>query len=163
MMERSARLAIVLAFAPLAGVAACGPSEGPRNVPSLERVEQGYGSSLRGEATGDVSSLTGEELTGQRVNTVEEMLDGRVPGLLVTRTGGGGLSVRVRGVRSLIGNNEPLVVIDGVPVNATTVSQALSGLAPGSVARIDVLKDAGYTAAFGSRGANGVILVTTKR
>jgi TonB-dependent SusC/RagA subfamily outer membrane receptor len=55
------------------------------------------------------------------------------------------------------------VVIDGVPVNATSASQALSGLAPQSVARIDVLKDAGSTAAFGSRGANGVILVTTKR
>ena len=163
MMERSVRPARLLAVVVLAGIAACGPSRGPRSVPSLERVEQGYGSSLRGETTGGVSSLTGEELSAQRVNSVEELLDGRIPGLLVTRTGDGALSVRVRGVRSLIGNNEPLVVIDGVPVNAPTVSQALSGLAPQSVARIDVLRDAGSTAAFGSRGANGVILVTTRR
>ena len=147
----------------LAGTLSCGPSHGPRTVPTLERVEQGYGSQLRGEATGGSASLSGDDLSAQRVNTVEEMLDGRVPGLLVTRTGDGALSVRVRGTRSLIGNNEPLVVIDGIPVNAPTVSQALSGLAPQSVTRIDVLKDAGATAAFGSRGANGVILITTRR
>ena len=163
MMERSVRPAVLLAATTIAALAGCGPAHGPRSVPALERVEQGYGSSLRGEATGGVSSLSGEELTAQRVNTVEEMLDGRVPGLLVTRGGDGSLTVRVRGVRSILANNEPLVVIDGVPVNATSVSQALSGLAPQSVARIDVLKDAGSTAAFGSRGANGVILITTKR
>jgi TonB-dependent starch-binding outer membrane protein SusC len=161
MMDRPVRLAAFHAL--LLGLAACGAARGARTVPALERVEQGYGSSLRGEATGGTSSLSGEELTAQRVNNVEELLDGRVPGLLVTRTGDGALSVRVRGVRSLLGNNEPLVVIDGIPMNAPTVSQALSGLAPQSVARIDVLKDAGSTAAFGSRGANGVILVTTKR
>ena len=161
MMDRPASPAVVLSV--LVALAACGAAGGARSVPALERVEQGYGSSLRGEATGGSSSLSGEDLTAQRVNNVEEMLDGRVPGLLVTRTSDGSLSVRVRGVRSLIGNNEPLVVIDGIPVNAPTVSQALSGLTPQSVARIDVLKDAGSTAAFGSRGANGVILVTTKR
>jgi TonB-dependent SusC/RagA subfamily outer membrane receptor len=128
----------------------------------MERVEQGYGSSLRREATGGVSSLRGQELLDQRVSMVEELLDGRVPGVLVTRTGGGAISVQVRGVRSILGNNEPLVVIDGVPVNASSASQALSGITPQSVARIDVLKDAGSTAAFGSRGANGVILITTK-
>jgi TonB-dependent starch-binding outer membrane protein SusC len=159
MMDRPVRLAAFHAL--LLGLAACGAARGARTVPALERGEQGYGSTLRGEATGGTTSLSGEELTAQRVNNVEELLDGRVPGLLVTRTGGA-LSVRVRGVRSFLGNNEPLVVIDGIPMNAPTVSQALSGLAPQSVARIDVLKDAGSTAAFGSRGANGVILVTTK-
>ena len=97
------------------------------------------------------STSFGETITAATTTTpsVATMLTGRYPS--------------EHGVRSLLGNNEPLVVIDGIPMNAPTVSQALSGLAPQSVARIDVLKDAGSTAAFGSRGANGVILVTTKR
>ena len=146
----------------LIGLAGCSSAPVPRNVPYYNRVEVGYGSELRGAVTGSVASLSGEDLTIHRVGRVEEMLQDRVAGLTVSRRGDGSLAVRIRGGRSLIGNDEPLVVIDGVPVSAPSVSQALSGLAPHDVARIDVLKDAGSTAAYGSRGANGVILVTTK-
>jgi TonB-dependent starch-binding outer membrane protein SusC len=75
----------------------------------------------------------------------------------VTRLGGADFSVRIRGARSLAGSNEPLFVVDGVPRTAG----ALDAIAPSSVVRIDVLKDAATLAAYGARGANGVILITT--
>ena len=128
-----------------------------------ERVEIGYGTQERDHITGSVSSLTADDLGNQRVSRVEELLEDRVPGLTAVRRPDGSLSFRIRGTRSLIGNNEPLIVIDGMPVSASSVTLALGGLAPQSVHRIDVLKDAGSTAVYGSRGANGVILITTKR
>jgi TonB-dependent SusC/RagA subfamily outer membrane receptor len=144
----------------LTALAACGPA---RPSPDYtEPVQVGYGSEWRGDVTGSVSSLSGDDLANQRVGRVEELLQDRVAGLLVTRRSNGTYTVRIRGGRSILGNDEPLVVIDGRPVSAASVSLALSGLAPQSVERIDVLKDAGSTAAYGSRGANGVILITTR-
>ena len=160
-MNRTSLSSLAL-VAVVTGLAACGPSRAPRTVPYLHRVEVGYGSELSGAVTGAVSSLSGEDLTTHRVARVEEMLQDRVAGLTVSRRRDGSLAVRIRGSRSLISNDEPLVVIDGMPMSAPSVSMALSGLAPHDIARIDVLKDAGSTAAYGSRGANGVILVTTK-
>jgi TonB-dependent SusC/RagA subfamily outer membrane receptor len=98
-----------------------------------------------------------------RVTRVEEMLRG-VAGLEVTRLSNGGYQIRIRGQRSIRGNpadDDPLIVIDGVP--ASTGPAALADLAPQDIARIDVLKDAGATSQYGSRGANGVIVITTKR
>jgi iron complex outermembrane receptor protein len=98
-----------------------------------------------------------------RVTRVEEMLRG-VPGLEVTRLANGGYQIRIRGQRSIRGNptdDDPLIVIDGVPSSAGPA--ALADLAPRDIARIDVLKDAGSTSQYGSRGANGVIVITTKR
>lgn len=92
----------------------------------------------------------------QPAGTVEELFIGRFPGVEVYRSSTG-LSVRIRGRTSVLGGNEPLYVLDGVPVGG------LDGINPGDVARIEVLKDAGATAAYGVRGANGVILITTKR
>jgi len=74
----------------------------------------------------------------------------------------GDVSLRIRGTRSLHGDNEPLLVIDGVPAHGA-IGAALAGLVPRDIARIDVLKDAGSTAIYGIQGANGVILITTKR
>jgi TonB-dependent starch-binding outer membrane protein SusC len=149
--------ALVLLLAPLA---ACGPARPSRDY--AEPVQVGYAREWRGNVTGSVSSLSGEELDNQRVARVEELLQDRVAGLMITRRPNGSFTVRIRGGRSLIGNDEPLVVIDGSPVSAQSVSLALSGLSPQNVERIDVLKDAGSTAAYGSRGANGVILITTR-
>ena len=98
-----------------------------------------------------------------RVARVEEMLLGRVAGVQVVRTADGDFTVRVRGAHSFNGNDEPLLVVDGMQIPARGLRRALSGIAPQDVARIEVLKDAGATAAYGSLGANGVIVITTKR
>lgn len=103
--------------------------------------------------------------TDARVTRVEELLRG-VPGLEVARTPDGGYRLRIRGERGIRGNptdDDPLLVLDGIPVSAGSLSSTLAGLSPGDVARIEVLKDAAETSAYGSRGANGVIVITTKR
>lgn len=130
-------------------------------VPTPELVRIGYGEVERRDLTGSVSSLDAEELEGVRVSRVEELIRDRVPGVQVLRTPSGDYSFRIRGARSLMGSNEPLLVIDGMPIHPRAMTAALSNIAPANVMRIDVLKDAGSTAAYGSRGANGVILITT--
>jgi TonB-dependent SusC/RagA subfamily outer membrane receptor len=103
--------------------------------------------------------------TDARVTRVEELLRG-VPGLEVTRTPEGGYRLRIRGARSIRGNptdDDPLLVIDGITISSGSLNSTLSELAPGDIAQIEVLKDAAATSAYGSRGANGVIVITTKR
>jgi len=156
-------LSVALVLPMLVGLSACGAARPSRDYSDLEPVQVGYGTEWRGELTGAVGSLAGDDLSRQQVGRVEDMLQDRVSGLIVSRRGDGTVSVRLRGSRSFLGNNEPLVVIDGTAINASSVSLALSGISPQSISRIDVLKDAGSTAAYGSRGANGVILITTKR
>jgi TonB-dependent SusC/RagA subfamily outer membrane receptor len=113
--------------------------------------------------TGAVSVIRQDELDHMRGGRIEEMIAGRVPGLEVVSSGGGGYRFRIRGVASFNGNDEPLCVIDGVPIRSGGISGALAMLVPQDIARIEVLKDAGAAAAYGSRGANGVIVITTKR
>ena len=103
--------------------------------------------------------------TDARVARVEELLRG-VPGLEVMRLSDGGYQLRIRGHRSIRGNpgdDDPLLVVDGIPISREALAGALAALAPDDVARIEVLKDAGATGIYGSRGANGVIVITTKR
>ncbi len=114
------------------------------------------------EATGATSVLGEEELDRMRGSRIEQMIAGRFPGLEVIATPDG-YTFRIRGAASLMGRDEPLCIIDGVPVRAGGISSALSMLMPRDIARIEVLRDAGATAAYGSRGANGVIIITTKR
>jgi TonB-dependent SusC/RagA subfamily outer membrane receptor len=131
-------------------VIACGPGSPPPQASS--------------PATGAVTTIVPSE-TDARVSRVEELLRG-VPGLEVAPLPAGGYQLRIRGQRSIRGNpadDDPLLVIDGVPIAAGSLSSALADLAPRDIARIDVLKDAGATSAYGSRGANGVIVITTKR
>ncbi|MDQ3606682.1 MAG: TonB-dependent receptor plug domain-containing protein [Gemmatimonadota bacterium] len=135
----------------------------PPAAPEPETVSFGYGSQERSEISGSVASLSGRELENVRVARVEELLQGRVPGLQVVRRPNGDFSLRVRGSSSLVGNDEPLLVIDGMPIRMGGIGQALRGMAPQDIARIDVLKDAGAAAIYGSRSANGVIVITTKR
>ncbi|HMH84199.1 MAG TPA: TonB-dependent receptor plug domain-containing protein [Gemmatimonadales bacterium] len=114
--------------------------------------------------TGAVTTIIPTE-TDARVTRVEELLRG-VSGLDVTRLADGGYRLRIRGERSIRGNpgdDDPLLVIDGITVSSDALSSTLAGLAPGDIARIEVLKDAGATSIYGSRGANGVIVITTKR
>jgi TonB-dependent starch-binding outer membrane protein SusC len=131
------------------------------NRPDL--VEVGYGRQTRRSLTGSVSSLDAEKGLHPRFARVEEMMMGRLPGVEVSRISGGGFAVRVRGAGSFTGSAEPLFVVDGVPLRTGTPGHMLAGINPADVSRIDVLKDAGSTAIYGSSAANGVILITTRR
>ena len=108
-----------------------------------------------------VSTVSGEDLHGMPTARVEELLEGRSAGVQVIRVPGGGIAVRIRGRSSIYGDTEPLYVIDGVPVEVTT-GHGLSWLNPGDIQRIEILKDASATAVYGMRGANGVVLITTR-
>lgn len=145
-----------------AGAVGCG---GQRRAPEIDRGSQvaiGYDRVDEKDVTGAVSSLSAEDFELIGVSRVEELIRDRLPGVQVRLLPNGDYSFRIRGTRSLVGNNEPLVVIDGIPVSQQAMRAALSGLAPRQILRIDVLKDAGSTAAYGSRGANGVIMITTR-
>jgi TonB-dependent starch-binding outer membrane protein SusC len=144
-----------------AGTLACARSGPPPDRPAPDNVPVGYGTQEREEITGSVGSVAMEETRGNRYNSVEEMLAGRVAGVQVTRTSSG-ISVRIRGSGSLRANMEPLYVVDGVTVIVGRAGSGLS-ISPHEIERIEVLKDAAASAMYGSRGANGVVVITTKR
>ncbi|WP_111706440.1 SusC/RagA family TonB-linked outer membrane protein [Lutibacter citreus] len=131
------------------------------DVASLDEVVViGYGTAKKSDVVGSVSQVTAKSFENQPVTRVEDALQGRASGVKVTRSSGqpgGEIKVRIRGVNSITGNNSPLVVIDGV------IGGDLSIINPNDIASMDVLKDASATAIYGSRGSNGVILVTTKK
>ena len=143
------------------GSAACSaraPALDPR--PVGEPVPIGY-ATVTGGATTGAASLSGSRMEEVRARRIEDLLR-RLPGVSVARVGNGRLSVRVRGPDTLLGSAEPLLVIDGVPVERDT-GGLLAGIHPSDVARIEVLRDAASTAIFGVRGGNGVIMITTRR
>ena|SRR5437868_3881996 len=107
------------------------------------------------------NTATDKDWKGQVVSSPEELLAGRFPGVTVLRVAGG-IAVRIRGESTFSGDREPLYVVDGMTIEAGP-GGALQGINPGDIERIEVLKDIGSTAQYGSRGANGVILITTKR
>ena len=142
--------------------AGCGATPPAADGPEPERVEVGYGTQDPRKVTGAVGSLNTEDRNANRATRVEELFQGRLAGVQVTHTGSG-YSVRVRGAGTLLSSGEPLYVVDGVPLYAAAPGHALDGINPSDVARIDVLKDAGASAIYGSKAANGVILITTRR
>jgi TonB-dependent SusC/RagA subfamily outer membrane receptor len=103
-----------------------------------------------------------EDVADMPVVRVDELLIGRVPGVRMVQLPGGGIAVRVWGPSTFVGDNEPLYVVDGVPVHVTP-GRGVDWLNPGDVASIRVLKDVSETAAYGVRGGNGVVLITTRR
>lgn len=141
-----------------------------------EIVAIGYGTETRRNLTGAVSSIESEALEESHAAvSLEQAIQGRVPGVVVTTNSsepGGGLSIRVRGGNSLSGDNEPLYVIDGFPMTSGgreageqgqgQGGNVLSGINPDDIESIEILKDASATSIYGSRGANGVVLITTK-
>ncbi len=138
------------------------------DVNMLEQVVVvGYGTMKRSDLTGSVSSID-EKAIKQGVNTsLEQAMQGRIAGVQVTQNSGapgGGISVQIRGINSLSGN-EPLYVIDGIQISGQTSSDnsVLSSINPSDITSIEVLKDASATAIYGSRASNGVVLITTKR
>ena len=133
-----------------------------------EIVVVGYGTQNRRELTGSIASINTQTIRDQPITNVLEGLSGRLPGVLIqqnTGAPGNAPSIKVRGLGSISAGNGPLVVVDGQPLNSGGLTNAggLQQLNPNDIEKIDVLKDASATAIFGSRGANGVVLVTTKR
>lgn len=126
-----------------------------------DSVQVGYGAQAKRDVTGSVGSIDAERAPRGTATTFADLLDGHVPGVQVTRLSNGGVSVRIRGDRSFHADGEPLYVVDGIPVSGG--AGFLPDIDPREVRRIDVLKDAGSLATYGSRGANGVILISMKR
>ncbi|WP_161888732.1 SusC/RagA family TonB-linked outer membrane protein [Pontibacter russatus] len=125
-----------------------------------EVVVVGYGTQRAEAVTGSVASISAEEITKVPSGNITQALQGRLPGVEFTQTSsqpGATMQIRIRGTRSLTADNNPLVVLDGIPFPG-----AISDINPNDIKSIDILKDASATAIYGSRGANGVILVTTK-
>jgi len=127
-----------------------------------EVVVVGYGTQKKSDVTGSVGSVSTKEIKATPITGLAQSMQGRVAGVQVQQTSnapGGGVSIRIRGGNSLQGGNEPLYVVDGFPLS----NEAGPTLNPNDIESIDILKDASATAIYGSRGANGVVIITTKR
>lgn len=149
-------------------------------VPSADELEElvivGYGVQKKRNLTGSVVSVGSEEIEQTNLQDPISIMQGRAPGVQVTSNSGapgGGMSIRVRGASSLNAGNSPLYVIDGVPIESNSLSSLngtenfglnpLADINPRDIESIEVLKDAASTAIYGSRAANGVVMITTKR
>lgn len=124
-----------------------------------EIVVIGYGTAKRSDLTGAVSTVKEKELTSYTVTDPLQALQGRVAGVSVSQNTGepsGDYSIRIRGVNSILGGNAPLIIVDGIPQNSSSIGSY-------DIESMEILKDASATAIYGSRGANGVILITTKK
>lgn len=126
-----------------------------------EVVVIGYGTQRREAVTGSVASVEGEQMREVPSSNITQALQGRVAGVEMSQTStkpGSTLQIRIRGTRSLNASNDPLVVLDGIPF-----AGSIGDISPSDIKSIDILKDASATAIYGSRGANGVILITTNK
>lgn len=133
-------------------------------------VQVGYGTVKKKDATGSVTTVSSKDFNKGSNVTAENLLSGRVAGLTVNTSGapGSGSEIRIRGGASLNASNDPLIVIDGLPIennadNMRGTTSVLAALNPNDIESFTVLKDASATAIFGSRASNGVIIITTKR
>jgi iron complex outermembrane receptor protein len=134
-----------------------------------EVVVVAYGTRRRGDLTASVTSISAKDFQKGQISSSEQLLQGKVAGLQVTSGGGsagGGSRIRIRGGASLNASNDPLIVIDGVPVEGNGIagtSNLLNTINPNDIESISVLKDASATALYGSRASNGVLIITTKK
>ena len=139
------------------------------NVKALgEVVVVGYGTQSKKDVTGSIASLNTQAIKDMPVTNIGEGMAGRMPGVLVQQASGApgsGPSIKIRGLGSISAGNGPLIVVDGQPLNSGDLvnGSGLNLINPNDIETVDVLKDASATAIFGSRGANGVVMITTKR
>lgn len=131
-------------------------------------VQVGYGSVKKKDATGSATVITTKDFNKGANVTTENLLQGRVAGVTINTSGapGSGSEIRIRGGSSLFASNDPLIIIDGLPIENTTTTGSTSFLAslnPSTIESMTVLKDASATAIYGSRASNGIILITTKK
>ena len=129
----------------------------------------GYGTVKKSDATGSVLSVEADQLTKGLATSPADLLQGKTPGVVITNNGGApgaGSMIRIRGGSSLSASNDPLIVIDGLPISSTGISgqsDVLSTINPNDIESFSILKDASATAIYGSRASNGVIVITTKK
>lgn len=133
-----------------AAISACGGGGAPQTAPAPEPTSKAE------------NTVTSETITNSGDVSIEKILANRVAGVTIGRASDGSLTVRIRGSASWNTDNQPLYIIDGVPITPGP-GGALAGLSPYDIEKIEVLKDAANMAMYGSRGANGVILIKTKR
>ena len=141
----------------------------PEDTQLGEVVAIGYGTKRKGDLTGSISSVSEKDFNGGVVSSPEQLINGKVAGVQIVNGGGspsGGSTIRVRGGASLNASNDPLIVLDGVPLETGGISGAGNFLAlinPADIESMSILKDASSTAIYGSRASNGVIIITTKK
>ena len=134
-----------------------------------EIVVIGYGTTEKKDLTGSVQSVTAKDFNGGAISSPQQLITGKVAGVQITDAGGApgtGSTIRIRGGSSLTASNDPLIIIDGVPIDNEGVSGArnpLNVINPNDIETFTVLKDASATAIYGSRASNGVIIITTKK
>ncbi|WP_299556873.1 SusC/RagA family TonB-linked outer membrane protein [Seonamhaeicola sp.] len=133
-----------------------------------EIVIIGYGSTTKKDATGSVEAVTSEDFTKGNIVTPENLINGRIAGVSVNTSGapGSGSQIRIRGGASINGSNDPLIIIDGLPISNDGVTGSrgvLASINPNDIDSFSVLKDASATAIYGSRASNGVIIIVTKK
>ncbi len=152
---------LVVLMALGAGACARGRSEPPQKPESERGVSVGYGTQSEGDVTGAVSHASREALDTRGISRMDQLLE-RLPGVQIVRRSGLSFHVRIRGARSVLSSEDPLLIVDGTPVQPTQFAETIGSISPGDVASIDILRD-GSAAIYGVRGANGVILIQTKR
>ena len=140
------------------------------NVQELEEVVViGYGTVRKADATGSIAVVASEDFNKGVISSPQDLMVGKTAGVVITSNSGvpgGGSTIRIRGGSSLQATNDPLIVIDGVPIETdgpSGMSNGMSTINPNDIASITVLKDASATAIYGSRASNGVMIITTKR
>jgi TonB-linked SusC/RagA family outer membrane protein len=146
----------------------------PNNKQLSEVVVIGYGTVLKRDATSAISSVSAKDIEDRPITGIDQALQGQAAGVQVTSASGapgGGVSVKVRGTSSINSSSQPLYVVDGTPINISNLAQLAFGnqqpnplddINPNDIESLEVLKDAAATAIYGSRGTNGVVIVTTK-
>ena len=149
--------------------------QSPLNVQLTEDAAQldeiviiGYGTTTKKDATGSVESITSEDFTKGNIVTADNLISGRVSGVTVNTSGapGSGTQIRIRGGSSINGSNDPLIIIDGLPISNEGVTGSrgvLASINPNDIDSFSVLKDASATVIYGSRASNGVIIIVTKK
>lgn len=135
----------------------------------VEVVGIGYGEVKKSDATGSVTAISAKDFSKGSITSPQELLIGKAPGVVASSLGGAagaGTKIRIRGGSSITGNNDPLIVVDGIPLESSGISgmsNPLSSINPNDIESFTILKDASATAIYGSRASNGVIIIKTKR
>jgi TonB-dependent starch-binding outer membrane protein SusC len=140
----------------------------------VEVVSQGYFNISKEALTGSTAQISNSQLSSVRTNSIEGLLEGQVSGVVVSESAepGGSIGINIRGSNSILGGTQPLYVVDGIPIDPSEDAQGNSGsgeaqsslsfLNPNDIEKVEILKDAASTAIYGARGANGVVVITTK-
>lgn len=163
-MLKAQRVFRLLCSTAVFSLSGCGGRETSLPTPEPGEVDVGYGTRKEDDLTGAVTSVR-ETSTPPGPVRLEELLRGRAAGLEILILPDGGYRLRIRGTSALLAQQvqEPLVVVDGIPIEPGTLHTALAGLTRDDIVQVDVLKDLASTAIYGTRGSGGVILIRTTR